>query len=504
MKSEKGVRVTIKEIRLQYSGFVIFAAKLLSVVTGLIFQFMIARSTGPEYDLWFNMNDVLAYFTLLIGVFPFWVMRFVARGKEGAVKTGLLANLVISLIATFIYLSFIPSITSALDISGKYGAQHLALYFVIAVQIVEFYSMSLFEACLQASIPQTVGYGLLVQQFCRLILGYLLIIQLGQPLLGAVISTIVAFAVQIAYYFKLLVKELRQRIRWEYVKEWLKGSLVTIYSVVGNQVAALIFIMLFIYGGIGGRGRYGVATQVANVISYSSFLAFALYPKLLAKRNHEDITTSMKMVLMFALPMTAGAIALSDSYITLFRTEYPDAGPVLIVLAIDALISTIAGIFSSVLFGFERVDENAKISFRELVKSRLFIAFSLPYFHSAISIPTTFYVLTTFATDQPLQAALSVSIINFLARFAMFLVVYAIVRKMTRIGIPWKNISKYVFASAVMAIILFVIPHPTQISITLAMTAIGGIIYLVLLMLIDRETRILAKAVLQEIKRKFK
>ncbi len=504
MRSEKGVRVTTKEIRLQYSGFVIFAAKLLSVVTGLIFQFMIARSTGPEYDLWFNMNDVLTYFTLLIGVFPFWVMRFVARGREGVAKTGLFANLIISLIATFIYLSFIPSITSALDIGEKYGAQYLALYFIIAVQIVEFYSISLFEACLQASIPQTVGYGLLVQQFCRVILGYVLIIQLGQPLLGAVISTIVAFAIQIAYYYKLLAEELRQRIRWEYVKEWLKGSMVNIYNVLGNQIATLIFIMLFIYGGIGGRGRYGVAAQVANVISYSSFLAFALYPKLLAERNHQDITTSMKMVLMFALPMTAGAMALSDSYITLFRTEYPDAGPVLIVLAIDALVSTIAGIFSSVLFGFERVDENAKISFRELAKSRLLIAFSLPYFHSAITIPATFYVLTTFTTDQPLQAALSVSIINSVARFAMFLVLYAVVRKMIKIGIPWKNMTKYVFASAVMAITLFVMPHPTRISLTLAMTAIGGIIYLALLMSIDRETRILARAIWQEIKRKFK
>ncbi|RJS82497.1 hypothetical protein CW707_00800 [Candidatus Bathyarchaeota archaeon] len=55
------------EIRLQYSGFIIFAAKLLSVATGLAFQFMIARNTTPEeYGLWFNVNDILAYFTLLV------------------------------------------------------------------------------------------------------------------------------------------------------------------------------------------------------------------------------------------------------------------------------------------------------------------------------------------------------------------------------------------------------------------------------------------------------
>ncbi len=61
------------EIRLQYSGFVIFAAKMLSIGTGLIFQLMIARTTTePEYDLWFNINDVLAYFMLPATAFPFY------------------------------------------------------------------------------------------------------------------------------------------------------------------------------------------------------------------------------------------------------------------------------------------------------------------------------------------------------------------------------------------------------------------------------------------------
>jgi hypothetical protein len=35
----KGGNLAKKEIRLQYSGFVIFAAKLLSIATGLAFQF---------------------------------------------------------------------------------------------------------------------------------------------------------------------------------------------------------------------------------------------------------------------------------------------------------------------------------------------------------------------------------------------------------------------------------------------------------------------------------
>ncbi|MEM3640455.1 MAG: hypothetical protein QXH37_00805 [Candidatus Bathyarchaeia archaeon] len=489
-----------KEIRLEYTGFVIFASKLLSVATGLIFQFMIARSTTKlQYDLWFNINDILAYFTLLTGVLPFWVMRFVARGKEGAAKTGLLANLTVSIVATVIYLSLIPLVTSALGITEKYDPQFLLLYFVAALQIMELYTIGLLEACLQARMPQTVGYGLLIQQFCKVIFGYVLIIQFGQPLLGAIVGVIAAVALQITYYLKLLVQELRQQVRWEYVKEWLKGSLVNIYNVVGNQIAALIFIMLFIYGGEGARGRYGAAAQIANVITYSSFLAFALYPKLLAERKSKDITTSLKMVLMFALPLTAGAMAIPDSYITLLRLEYPDAAPVLVVLALDSLILTLSGLFSSVLYGVETVDESAKISFKKLAKSRLFFAFSLPYIHSAITIPSSFFLLTTYVQNQPTPAALAVSVINSLAHFLMFLVLYVIVRKMIKIEIPWLNIARYLFAAAIMGTILYVLPHPTRISTTLVMTALGGIIYLAALMAIDKEARALPKAVWQEI-----
>jgi hypothetical protein len=43
--------------------------------------------------------------------------------------------------------------------------------------------------------------------------------------------------------------------------------------------------MLFAYGGEAARGNYGAAAEIANVITSSSFLAFALYPKLLAEKT---------------------------------------------------------------------------------------------------------------------------------------------------------------------------------------------------------------------------
>jgi O-antigen/teichoic acid export membrane protein len=359
--------LTNDEIRVQYSGFVIFAAKLVSVATGMAFQYIIARSTNPQqYGVWFNVNDVLAYFTILAGIMPFWAMRFVARNERGAAKTGVLANLAISIAATLIYLSLLPLITSALDVR-----EYVSIYMIITAQIIELHILNAFEANLRAKKPQTLGYGLIIEEAIKVLLGSVLIFgRILSPLEGAVISLTLAIAAQIIYYLKLHVEDFKQNVNWTYVKEWVKGSIANIYNVLGNQIAAFIFIMLFTFGGETARSNYGAAFQIANIITYSSFLAFALYPKLLAEKSSSDITTSTKTVLMFAIPMTAGALTLPDLYLTILKPEYRTAWPVLMVLAVDSFVVTISTLYSFVLYGFERLDEEAKIPFRELARIR--------------------------------------------------------------------------------------------------------------------------------------
>lgn len=499
-----------KEIRIQYTGYVIFAAKIAGLATGLIFQFMLARSippNSPEYAIWGNINYVIPYFTLLSGVVPFWVMRCVARGREGAAKTGLAMNLAFSALASIIYLVVIPLTLPSLLTQAQVPnpTVYLPFYLVASVQIVEFYLIGIFEPCIQACTPQSIGYGLIVQQMVKVAIGFILIVLLGQPLMGAIVSTIIAFSLQAIYYIRLLSNELRQKIQWSYVKEWLKGSTLIIYSVVGGQIAAFIFIMLFYYGGFQSMEIYYLALQIANVITYSSSFSFALYPKLLTEKREAHVIDSMKTVLMFALPMTVGAVVLSSSYIMLLRPEtlanFPGAELVLIVLALDSLVTVVSGIYSSVLTGVENVDQQ-KLSFKSMVKSKLFLLYSLSYVHSAITIPATYYALTTFAFQQPLIAALSVVGINTVVRFAMFIILIIVVRGMMKVAVPWRNIAKYAVASAAMAGVLLLLPYSNRISTTLLWTVIGGAVYLGVLWLIDKETRSLPKQVLGEIKGK--
>lgn len=492
--------MTKKEIRLQYSGFILFAAKMLSVATGFIFQLMIVRSvTQPEYGVWGTLNIIMPYFTLLSAALPFWIMRFVARNKEGATKTGIFANIIIAAIATLVYIALLPLIITVFGLE-----KHVMLFSIAAAQIIEIYFIAALEACLQAQRPHFVGYGLLLGEICKVLLAYILIIELQLSLLGTVLSIIIAFAIKIAFYFKTIIRELRHKIVLSYLKEWMKGSAFNIYNITGDRIAAVIFLMLPIYGGEIATSYYQAAAPIANIVTYSSLLAFALYPKLLAESRMEDATTSLKMVLMFAIPMTAGLIAISDSCLGIQQVVYNVATPVLIILAVDALIITVSSIYASVLFGIEKIDEKATIPFKQVAKSRLFAVFSLPYAHSAITLPITLYILNNFAVNQPLLVATYVTAINTAAHLAMFVALYIIVRKAVNVKIPWTNIAKYAFASIVMVTTLLVIQHPTTISLTLGVAALGGIIYLTLLIAIDKETRVLATVIWQEIKNRVK
>ena len=487
------------EIRTHYSGAIIFVAKLITVATGIIFTVIVLNSLSEsDYGaMGAFLNIIIPYFTILSGPITFWTMRFAARNKEGATKTSIVGNLGVSVIATLVYFAALPIFTTSQQL-----AKYLLVYLVAAAQIVETYLIGAFEADLQARRPHFVGYGLLIGEIMKVLFVYFLVAKLQWGFLGAMLSLTVAFATKMAFYFKLVLKELKQKIVFSYMKEWLKGSVFTLYNVVGNQIAVIVFVMLVYYGGTTGYGYYYASSQIASIIAYSTFLAFALTPKLLADPNIDEVTASLKYVLMFAIPMAVGVLTIPNSYLLFLKEngELTIATPILIILAIDALVSTISTIWTYVLYGIEKVDEKAEIPFKQVARSRLFIAFSLPYIHSAITLPITFYALTNLAGSNLVLIAMYVTGINLAARSISFLILYTLMREDIKIRIPWKNIGKYVAASAVMALVLF-LAHPISRLSTILFTGIGAIIYVTVLIIADQETRTLTHAVMKAIRR---
>jgi O-antigen/teichoic acid export membrane protein len=486
------------EIRIHYSGLIIFGAQIIGIVTGFIFTFLLTRNMPPtEYGIWSNIFDWMGYFTLLSGMFPFWVTRFIARGQEGVVRTALLANLSIGLVSVAFYFPLISVITRTLSLSGIY----VLVYLVGSVQVINVYLIGLLESCLRAIRPQVIGYGFLLEEVSKVLLALLFIGVIHQIILGAMLSIIIAGLVQTLYYLRLLSWTLRQRIQWNYLKEWLKGSTAILYNAVGTQAAGFTIILLFIYGGQTARGDYQAAATFANVVGYSSFLAFALYPRLLARHNLEDVAMSLRMVLMFSIPIVSVVMSMARSLLTVEKVAYDVAAPVLILLTLDTFVVLLSQFYNSLVFGIEKLDEDAKIPLRKLVRSRIFRVFTLPYVQAAIAIPTVYYVLTRLVTGQSVQAAVWVIGINLVVHLGTFLGLYAMLRESVKMPIQWRSVARYLLASAAPAIVLYFAPHPTTLIPTFIMSVGGLAFYAVLLLAIDREARHLTALILQEMRK---
>ena len=233
------------QIRLQYSGFIIFTSQVLGIITGLIYTLLLTRNmTTSQFGIWTNIFDYTGYFLLFSGVLPFWTTRFVARAKKGTVKTSALAQLTIALISVVAYLPVIVLISRAIGTEV-----YLPIYLITGLYILNSYMIAIFESALASIKPQVIGYGFLIEEVVKVIVALILILGLRQIFLGAILGLVISAAVQILYYVRLLWPEFKEKTDWSYLKEWLKGSTAIAYNAIGGQLVSFALILLFLYGG---------------------------------------------------------------------------------------------------------------------------------------------------------------------------------------------------------------------------------------------------------------
>ena len=86
-------RLSKNQIRLRYSGFIVFTTQFLGLITGLIFTLLLTRSmTASQFGIWTNIFDYTPYFIIFSGILPFWATRFTARAKRAPQKPASQAN----------------------------------------------------------------------------------------------------------------------------------------------------------------------------------------------------------------------------------------------------------------------------------------------------------------------------------------------------------------------------------------------------------------------------
>jgi TRAP-type C4-dicarboxylate transport system permease small subunit len=177
--------------------------------------------------------------------------------------------------------------------------------------------------------------------------------------------------------------------------------------------------LLVLFGGESALGDYQAAVTFSTIIGYAASLAFALYPKMLAEECPAEVEASFKNMLMLALPMAAVALTMSTSLLTILNASYSTASPILILLAIDALIASgiilqFAGDFNTAAYAaFAYIIAEAAIRF-ELIGSLSALMFFILGLYGAYMYRKTVYDLpfsyTGYAYWTILMAVIAASI----------------------------------------------------------------------------------------------
>jgi O-antigen/teichoic acid export membrane protein len=484
------------QIRLRYSGFIVFTTQLLGLITGLIFTLLLTRSmTASQFGIWTNIFDYTPYFIIFSGILPFWATRFTARRKEGTAKTSVSSQLSIALVSMIIYLPVIFLISNAIGTTA-----YLSTYLIAGLCIVTTYMVLIFESILQATKPQAIGYGFIIQEIVKVVVGLVVILVFKQIFLGAILALVLGPAIQIVYYTYLLSGYFKEKANWSYLKQWFKGAPAIAYSAVGAQILSFVFILLFLYGGSEARGYYQAALSFTTIVGYASSLAVAVYPKLLSNScSEEDVGVSFRTVLMLAIPLATITMVMAASFLTVLNASFAVAWPVLVALTVDTLVVLVINFYSSCLMGVEAFDAEGQISFRKLVRSKIFKVFSVPYIQAAVALPLTYLVLTQLPVADPVEATVLVVVILVSVHVGTFVGLYAFMRRSIHIPVTWKSITKYVLSALVMGIALFLLPTTTTLTTTIAKTIAGFALYVGLLLAIDAQARELIRLIGQEI-----
>ncbi|NLF87845.1 hypothetical protein GX563_03370 [Candidatus Bathyarchaeota archaeon] len=483
-------------IRLRYSGLIVFATQLLGVVTGLIFTLLLTRSmTQTEFGDWTNIFDYTPYFIIASGILPFWVTRFIARDIKGTVITSTVSQLTLAVIATVTYLPIITAVSYAIGTS-----QYLPIYLIAGFYLLAHYMVTVFEAALTATKPHATGYGFIIQEVVKVAVALIVILGLGQIFLGAILALVIAPTTQVFYYVYKLRHYFKEKIDWRYFKQWIKGSPVLLYNVLGTQILASFLILLYLYGGSEARAYYQNALSFTTIVSYASSISIALYPKLLANScSKDDIKLSFKTVMMLAIPLATIVMTMASSFLTVLNVTYADGWPVLIALTVDTLITMLITFYSSILMGTENFDAAGEIHFKRLVKSRIFKLFSIPYVQSAVALPAVYLVLTQLSVGSPVTTSVAVVAVLILVHLGTFIALAAKSRRSIHVPIAWRSIAKYISAAFIMGAALVLAPTTTTLMATITKTLAGFGLYIAILLAIDTQARELLRLIWREI-----
>ena len=322
-----------------------------------------------------------------------------------------------------------------------------------------------------------------------------------------------AYLVSIIVLTKYAKGKIHGKFSANSLKKWIKLAWLPLYRKAPSMIYlsdAVIFSI--ITGSVTGIAYYTAARTVGMLVSNTRSISTAVYPKLLSGGKQEHFQENLIRLFYFAFPISAFSITFAEPALFALNPAYQIASYVVIVLTFRAFLINLSKVSFAALLGIETVDKDENSTFRDYMKSKIFMFPTFQFIRDGVYIASLF-VIFFFVSEkyEELELVFIWALVGMIVEIPLVIYSFSLIRKDFSLNIDKKVILKYFFAS----VLAFGITHilidnflEYQNKIfeflpnLILFAAIGIGIYFGITYVIDVRTRKLTKAVLVELKRK--
>ena len=504
--------MTNQPIRVRRSGLITFAIKLGSTLTGFAFIVLVTSNLAPQdFGLWQLISRVIGYVIFVLNIPYFWTTRYRARGTKLG-RTVMLECAILSVIFTLVYV--FVSLGIAGTFPGGY-ARNLHFLIISALQVPLYIFSGVLEAILWGSSPEEASFGFGIFEIAKVVIGALAVAVFHLGLTGAILAVTGAQVVQVLVALFLTRHEYTDKISTQLIWKMIKTGWVALLNLFGYFVSNFDFLIVAVLAGPTSTvlvAMFAAALVYTSVITYSNWIAFGLYAGILSgidpKKSGNQV---LELQYIFTAPMVVGEIVLAYLLLHIFKQNYVEAVPILIVLTIASALNAFSLTFDNIITGADKTDAAEKADMSLYLKSKLFVVAKINITLAA-SYLAVLSVVTYFLARQPsfslfgYSQSVSIGILWAFTSLGMWLIAVLLkvghVRQLTTLSIPRRSFGSIVSGSALFGAVLYVLSkiitiHGGAVLQALYVLLMGGIglgVYAAVLLSLNPELRKLARS----------
>jgi len=501
------VKIKLSGIRVTYSGLISLGGGLVSLIMGIIFIIIVTRNLVPlEYGTWGLIGGLIIYATVLEPMISYWAVRESARGIESG-KTAFLFNGIFSIGGIFLY------VIVAYLIGNQIDADQNALFFAAILIPVIILNRTLTAINLGWK-PQSASYGQIFFGITEILGALIFVYFLDMGIYGVILAVTIAYVVSIIVLFIYAQDKVKNKIQKRFVKKWTRFSWIALTPTIPAIVLYLdVSIFSIITGSVKGLAFWSAAFVISHTITNAALITKGAYSKLLQESNAVYLKENLTQFFYFAIPITSLIVAFAKPALFVLNPIYEIAVPVVIILSIYMFLNTLSGVFYHYLIGIEKVDVDEKSSFKDYIKSKLFVLPALVIIQTSVYIGllTVGLLLLITSVDSQLDLLVYWAIIALLMQIPFTIYFYVLVRRDFTLTLSLNRIFKYLVVSIGSFGLMYLLMEQFleyKISIfdflpnLLLFLILGLGSYFVITYAVDSGTRNLFQAIIKEIKGK--